>query len=275
MADDKPAETTEVVAEETKVEESPVDESQQEISEPTEQPETEAEAEEAEETPAEPEPEETPATPSRREQLRVQDLLKKYGPPSEAPSQETKPNFRDRVNADDDTYKIMEDTAEQYAAGRSDQILAQAETRTWRKFLALEDKQVRAAHPELDGSNKERFHPALADAINTKYLRMIGWKPGDPSRGIPETVAYPDISYADFVEAEMEFADELASVKAATTTRNIAQQAATTGLRPDGTSSKPLDLNKAPEKMTDEELEAAMNAALPERDARGRFLRKT
>ena len=69
----------------------------------------------------------------------------------------------------------------------------------------------------------------------------------------------------------MELADNMAGVKTQQATRNIAQQAAKTGLRPDGTSVKPLDLNKAPEDMTDEELRAATNATMP-RDSRGRFL---
>ena len=110
----------------------------------------------------------------------------------------------------------------------------------------------------------------MEKTLQEKYLRFVGYEPGDPAKGIGPTVQTPNISYAEFVEAEMEFADELASQKIAKTTQNIAKQAASTGLRPDGSSAKRLDLSKAPEEMTDEELSAAIGASLP-RDPRGRF----
>ena len=273
----EPSEMTDeelTAAVEPKTEEGPVDPPQKEEKkeEKTEElPQEEAPAEEPAQEEGE---EEAPEKPlSRREQLRVQDLLRKYGPPK-APSQEPTPDFRETVQTDDETYKLLEDTAQQYAQSRESQVLAQAETKIWRRFLATEDSQVRAKYPELDGANKEKFHPALADAINQRYLRFIGWQPGDPTRGIPETVHHPDASYAEFVEAEMEYINEAASLKAANTTKNIAQQAAMTGLRPDGSSARPMDLSKHPSQMTDDELEAAVVASMPERDARGRFIKK-
>lgn len=222
------------------------------------------------EAPAEPETlEEKP--PSRREQLRVQQLLKKYGPPPErVPKQVTRPDFRNKVDADEQVYKDLEDTAVQYGTSLVDSALNQANYQTWHRFLKMDDAQVRGKFGVLDPSNKEKFHPALADALNTRYLSFIGFDPGDASRGIPPTVQKPDVSYLDFVEAEMEFADEIAAHRVANSTQNIARQAANAGLRPDGSSAKPLNLNKAPEDMTDDELRAAAKASMP-RDSRGRF----
>ena len=69
-------------------------------------------------------------------------------------------------------------------------------------------------------------------------------------------VQNPNVRWKDFVESEFELADEIANTKVANSTRNIAQQAASTGLRPDGSQAKRLNLNKAPEQMSDEELDA-------------------
>lgn len=215
--------------------------------------------------------EEPPQQPSRREQLRVQDLLKKYGPPAnrQAPSQ-VAPDFRSRVNAEEDIYKELEETAIQYGDQRASQAISQAEYTTWKRFLQMEESGIRKQYDVLDPSNKEKYHPALEKALQEKYLRMVAYDAGDPNQGIPPSVGYPDISYTDFVESEMEFADELASIKVSTATQNIAKQAATTGLRPDGSAPKQRNLNKAPEDMTDDELQAAIKATMP-RDARGRF----
>jgi hypothetical protein len=164
----------------------------------------------------------------------------------------------------------MEDVAEQYASGRTQEVLTQVQTQNWRRFLSYEDREVRAKYPELDKNNTEKFHPALANAMSMRYLRMVGWTPGDPQRGIPESVKIPDISYTEFVDSEMEYINEAASLKAAASTNNTTRQVANTGLRPDGSSARAMDLGKAPQDMTNEELEAAINVTMP-RDVRGRF----
>lgn len=233
-----------------------------EESKPDETPKEEVKEEKPEEEPKEetPEVEEEVKPPSRREQLRVQDLLKKYGPPQERTSQ-PKPDFRNQVDADEEVYKTLEDTAQQFGQAQFNQGIAQAQTASWRTMLTMEDRQVRKDHPILNPQDKENFHPALADAMNTKYLRAIGYDPGDAQRGIPESVQNP-ISYYDFVEAEMEFADEIAAQRVQRTTENITKQAAQTGLRPDGSSARGMNLNKDPEDMTDQELNAKINQLL-------------
>lgn len=257
-------------------EESPADPPVEET--PKEEPkEDSAPAEEAPaETPAEPEPEETPA-PSRREQLRVQQLLKKYGPPpaeepapSQTPAPSTAPNFRELIDADDAVYDALDKTTAEAVeqarkAGETD-TLKVIKSVQWETLLQIDTPQVLSKYPALNPNDKEHFRPALADAMNRRYMAMVGFDPKT------RTVETPDIRYLDFVESEFELADEIASTQVANTTKNIAKQAANTGLRPDGSAAKGMDLSKHPEDMTNEELNAVINANMP-RDARGRFTR--
>lgn len=223
-------------------------------------------------------PEQEPQQPSRREQLRVQQLLDRYGPPGpqrqQAPSQQKKPDFRSRITADDQVYEDLEKLAEEYGEGQyqAGQSSAAQEVQysTWRRFLLMDENNIRSKYPELNPSNGDKYHKAVEQALQKDYLTFVGYNPGDPQKGISPTVANPDVSYAEYVEARMEFADEIASMKLQGTTQNIAQQAATTGLRPDGSAPKRMDLAKDPTQMSDEELKAAIGATLP-RDARGRF----
>lgn len=78
-----------------------------------------------------------------------------------------------------------------------------------------------------------------------------------------DTVKNPNIRYADYIEAQMELAEAIAGEKNQKTAQNIAKQAATTGLRPDGSKAKGMNLNQSPDQMTDEELAAAIAATLP------------
>lgn len=258
--------------EETPKEESPADPPAEETPKEETAPAEEAPAE----TPTESEPEETPA-PSRREQLRVQQLLKKYGPPpaeepapSQTPAPSSAPNFRELIDADDAVYDALDTTtqqaiAEARKAGETD-TLKVIKSVQWETLLQIDTPQVLSKHPALNPNDKEHFRPALADAMNRRYMAMVGFDPKT------RTVETPDIRYSDFVESEFELADEIASTQVANTTKNIAKQAANTGLRPDGSAAKGMDLSKHPEDMTNEELNAVIKANMP-RDARGRFTR--
>lgn len=236
------------VKEESQADESPVEDVEEE---------SEEESEEVAEPEVKEEPEEE-KPPSRREQLRVQDLLKKYGPPKDTPIQSKGPDFRDKVEANEEVYKTLQDTAQQFGQDQYNQGLERAKYFQWETLLNVDEPQVRAKYPQLDPSSED-YHPAIHNAMASKYARFVGYNPGDPEKGIPRSVQNSEIRYADFVEAEMEFADEIASQRVVRTTENIARQAAQTGLRPDGSSAKRLNLNKAPEDMTDEELDAVIS----------------
>lgn len=227
--------------------------------------ESETKTEEVPEAEAKVEPpeEEGPKAPSRREQLRVQDLLAKYGTPKEKQPQTKGPDFRTKVEADEDTYKTIEDTATEFGRNQYEQGLERAKYYQWETLLNVDEPQVRSKYPELDPHNKEKFHPALHKAMTGKYAAFVGYDAGDPEKGIARSVRNPEIRFLDFVESEMEFADELAAQRVERTTENIVKQAAQTGLRPDGSTSKKLNLNQAPQNMTLEELYASIGQTPP------------
>jgi hypothetical protein len=225
---------------------------------PTQEP--EAPAEEPESAPSG--EEEAAAPPSRREQLRIQQLLQKYGPPPERPTsqQPSQSNRQDALDysqaldADPETIQAFENDRQraaqaQYIQGQNEG-LQRAEFLNWNTSLKIEAPVIEKKYPMLD-KNSPDFHPAVADALNSWYLKMSGF---DAQRG---TVSNPDISYADFVESNMELVEEIAGNKNAQTVKNVARQAAATGLRPDGSSAKRMNLNQAPDKMTLDELYAA------------------
>lgn len=204
--------------------------------------------------------------PSRRETLRVQALLQKYGQPQDRPKAPSQPNALDystALDADPEVVKQLESDRQTVSDAAYLQGLKQSEVKEWKRDLKFEAPVVEEKFPFLNPRDTVNFNPAAADVMNQKYLRFIGYQPGDPERGVPESILYPDVSYREFVEGEMEFVDELASRKVAETTKNIAKQAATTGLRPDGSSAKRLNLNQAPSDMTDEELYAAIGQSKP------------
>lgn len=247
------------VAEDTKVEEVPVDPPVEPSKEepPKDEPLKEEEPETpAEEVPPDEEPEDTPAAPSRREQLRVEDLLRKYGPPKD--SSKPKPagkDYREMIDADDQVIKDLESDRQQSNQQSFDQGLERAQYYQWETLLRVDEPQVRSKFPALDPTSKE-YHPAIRRAMDAKYAALTGYDPGDPDKGVPSSVRNHSIRYLDMVESEMEFSEELASLKVEATTKNIAKQTAQTALRPDGSSAKKLDLNKKPEDMTLEELKA-------------------
>jgi len=247
---DEPQEIAEPTVDESPVEE--VEEASNEENTSEEQPQEEAPQEEV--------AKEDPVQPSRRETLRVQNLLKKYGPPQEkqAPSQNKKDALDyNTLDASPDVIEQLEQDRQAYSDRAYTQGIQQSELREWKRDLKYEAPAVEKAYSFLNPNDKANFNHAAADAMNQKYLRFIGYNPGDPSRGIQESVQHSDVSYKEFVDSEMEFVDELANRKIAASKKNIAKQAASTGIRPDGNSPKRMNLNKDPSEMTLEELYAA------------------
>lgn len=218
--------------------------------------EEEAEAPQEPETVAE-EAKEEPAPPSRRETLRIQNLLKKYGPPPErpAPSQQGL-NYQETLDADPEVIQQLEADRKNTGQAQYNEGLKRAEYLNWNTTLKIDAPNVERKYPVLDPSSPE-FHPAAADAINQWYLNMSGFD------NETKTVNNPDIGYADFVEGFMELVQETAGQKNAQTVKNVAKQAASTGLRPDGSAAKRMDLTKEPQKMSMEELYAAIGQKPP------------
>ena len=251
-------------------EESPPDEPQVEAPEaetteaPAEEETTEAPAEEAEpEKEQEEVKNEDPAPPSRREQLRIQDLLRKYGQPKDqAPSQPPEPknvlNYSQALDADPEVVQQLETDRSAYGQQQYNEGIKRAEYLDWKTSLKIDAPNVEKKYPVLDPSSAE-FHPAVADAVNQWYLGMSGHNANS------QTVNNPNIGYAEFVEGFMELVQETAGQKTAQSVKNIAKQTASTGLRPDGSSAKRMNLNQPPDKMSMEELYAAIGQKPPKK----------
>lgn len=252
MAKNEPAVVEEEVAEVT-------EETTPEVT-PETTPETTSETveneEETEETPEveEETPEEKP--PSRRESLRIQQLLSKIKQQHPAPSEPKALNYRESLNADDEVINQLENDRRNYGKSLYDEGLRQAQSMQFHTRLDIDAPKVEAKYPQLDKTS-DKFDPAVADAINTQYLYLTGYD------AKTDTAANPNIRYSDYVEATMELIERAAGRKVAQSSKNIAKQTAVTGLRPDGSSAKRLDLNKAPEDMSEEELKAVISQGLP------------
>lgn len=234
----------------------PEDESpQEEIPEPAVDEPEEPEIEEPEDTPEEPVEEEQPV--SRREQLRIQQLLHKYPDLQERAQPTPKSDFIENLDADPEVIQRLQQEQTRVAEESRNDGLRQAEYLNWNTSLKIDAPIVAQKYAILDKNNTEAFDPAVADALNSMYLQNVGFDPAT------RTVNNPNMSYVEFVEAHMELVDAIASQKNAVSVKNIARQTAATGLRPDGSSAKRLNLNQAPQDMSIEELYASIGQAPP------------
>lgn len=228
-----------------------------EIPEPQDPEALEPEEVEEPEVPEE-EPEEEEKPPSRREQLRIKDVLERRAQ-AQRPSPSPKASgidYREALDADPEVIKQLEDDRNSAVAAAMEQNRAELNTVRWENMLNIDAPQVESKYPILD-KNSPDFHPALADAINQMYLSATGF---DPDNG---TVSNANLRYRDYVESIFELGDEIGATRTADTRKNITKQASQTGLRPDGSQGKRLNLNKAPEAMTDAELDAIIAQAIP------------
>lgn len=253
------AEPTEAQPSEEEPTEEPEDQETQEEPE-EEQPEQGSEPQEEE--PKEEQPkEEEPKPPSRREQHRIQHILAKRAD-AQAPLQQQQENldYSKELDADPEVIERLNKDRQASQQQGYNQGFEQAKAIQFHTRLEVDAPKVEAKYDFLD-KNSANFDPVRADAINSLYLNQVGYDAGDPSRGRSESVANPNIRYAEFVEAQMEFAEALMADRQAQTVKNVTKQAAQTGLRPDGSAAKALNLNKQPGDMTDEELDMYLKKA--------------
>lgn len=210
---------------------------------------------------AEQQPEvESSEKPKRPENLRLQQVLSKLQTQNESPSeggQQSGLNYRDFINADDEIYQKLEEDRQNSTKSAYDEGIARAEAIEWKTNLRIDAPNVERKYPILD-KNSSEFYPAVADTLNTLYLQSSGY---DSKTG---TVKNPSVSYSDFVESHVELATVIAESLTRQNTENITKQAAQTGIRPDGSSTK-MNLDKAPEDMTNEELNAKIAQLMPKR----------
>lgn len=174
-------------------------------------------------------------------------------------------DYQKLIEAEPEVYNQLTKASQEYGQAQYESGLQQANSVRFHTRLEIDAPRVEGKYAQLNQESQD-FSPELATAVNKFYLGMVGYDPNT------DTVQNPNLRYSDFVDAIAELGEAMFSTKTTQTTQNIARQAANAGLRPDGSSAKtPLNLNKAPEDMSPEELKAAINASMP-RDGRGRFL---
>lgn len=260
MADDKnPSDMSDEELQEAVNPTPPAEPKEPESKEKVEEPEPKVEPEGQEEQGKEEEEEElSPRAAKRVENLKLRELINNLKPKEEAPAAPKKGDELDynSLDADEETRKALEADRQSYAQKRYDEGLAQSRAIQFHTRLEIDAPKIEAKYPQLDKSS-DKYDAGVSEAINSHYLHLVGF---DPTTG---NVATDRLRYFDFVEAQFELAGRLATEQISKSTKNIAQQAATTGLRPDGSSAKRLNLNQNPADMTTEELYAAIGQTPP------------
>ena len=216
--------------------------------------------EEVVEPPVEPPVEEEEEKPvSRRESLRIQDLLAKM---KEVKPEASRPvpdaiDYTQALDADPELIKKLQEDRDKTNNAFYQQGLEQSKSLQFHTRLEIDAPRAEAKYPQLDKTNEKEFNPVLANAINTMFLDQVGYN------SQTDTVRSPNIRYIDYVDSIFELADEIAGEKTASASKNIIKQAAQTGIRPGGSGTKKMNLNKAPSQMSDEELDAVIALAVP------------
>lgn len=214
-------------------------------------------------------PEEGQPQPSRREQLRVTQLLAKMREDQQTvtPASPTVPSApkapegsidydKDLEGADPETIRRIKEDRERTSQFAYQQGLEQTKSIRFHTRLEIDAPQIETKYPQLDKTS-DKFKPQLANAINQMYLSAVGYDPKS------DKVQNPDIRYKDYVESIFELGHEIGTEEARAATVEVKKQAAQTGLRPGAQQAKTLNLNKIPSQMSDEELDAIIAQAVP------------
>lgn len=203
---------------------------------------------------------------SRRESKRIQQLLDKFAQNDEArysPKPQQRPQQRRTSTGQiipEGEYDLSEinGMAQEYGEGMFQQGLSQAQAltnaNTFATRLEIDAPRINGKYEFLDKESDD-FNPGVAAFVNRMYLNTVGY---NPQTGV---VQNSDLRYGEFVEGFMEAMDLISAGKVADSNRNVADQAARTGIRPGGTR-KPAYQGSDPRKMTDEQLDAAIAASL-------------
>lgn len=138
-------------------------------------------------------------------------------------------DYRDTIDAPDEVYESLDQDRSNYGEQRYSEGLEQAKALEFKMNIKLDLPLVKEKLDKLD--------PADATALDREYLQLVGF---DPQTGY---VRNADVGYADFIEARIQQAERLAASMALKSQKNIAKQAAQTGIRPDGGAHKGLQIS--------------------------------
>lgn len=226
----------------------PEEETSEEVAEEQEQ-EGEESDDQAEEEPEE-EPKVSRRAEKRMEELKIRGLIANLKQQSQPQQEPQVPNYGEQLDADPEVLQQLQQSTQQYGEATYNQGVEQAKAIQFETRLEIDNPKVLSKYAQLNPDDPENFNPAVADAINTWYLNTVGY---DGNTGM---VQNPNLRYSDFVDGFMELVEASAGDKVQRSTKNIARQSAMTGLRPDGSSAKRLNLNQDPSQMSNEELKA-------------------
>lgn len=212
-----------------------------------------------EETPAEEEEVVEPPV-SRRESKRINKLLEKLSQYEQSkPVQQRRPVPTAQQIEDGDytteelNQRFQQGQQEAFSAGLS-QAQALTNANTFATRLDIDAPKVFAKYDYLDPES-DNFDPGRTDFINRMYLSTVGY---DQNTGVAMNL---NLRYDEFVEGIQEMIELSATSQRADSTKNVARQAAQTGVRPGGVAKTAYQGND-PRQMTDEQLDARIAAGL-------------
>lgn len=182
----------------------------------------------------------------KAEELKLNKILDRIQGIKSTPRQEHKSqpkDYREMIDAPDEVYETLNQDRESYGDQKYNEGLQVANAIEWKTNMRMDLPLVKEKLDNLD--------PADAEAIDREYLIFSGF---DPNTGF---INNPNIGYADFVEARIQQAERLASSMNLKSQKNIARQAAQTGVRPDGGAHKGLQISSPDDirSMTPEQFE--------------------
>ncbi len=212
------------------------------------------------EQPEEPAVEEEEPPVSHRESKRIAQLLEKMKARDEpAPAAQAPVDNRPIIPEGDYDLEDVNKMAREYSESAYKRGLSEAQAynnaNTFATRLELDTPKVAAKYKFLDQDSDE-FDPGRADFVNRLFLTSVGY---DDKTG---TVNNNNLRYHEFVEGMMEMVEITAAGKTAESAKNVAQQAAATGVRPSGTAPTAYQ-GLDPKKMTDAQLDAIIAQSLP------------
>jgi len=208
----------------------------------------------------------TPRQKKRLDQLKLDKVLERVRghEPKSRGSSEDGLDYEELFDADEATIKKLKEDRDSVADKNFQRGLDLAKNTRFFTQLDIDTPRVETKYSQLNKESDD-FNPALTATINRMYLAHVGYDPGDANKGVSESVVNPGIRYFEYVDGIFELASEMAGEKVTQSAKNISRQASNTGIRPDGSSAKGMDLSKAPQDMSDEELEAAIKASMPQK----------
>lgn len=107
----------------------------------------------------------------------------------------------------------------------------------WADRLEMDNERAQKAWDILDESS-DKFDSDFSAEMTQKYLNFIGYRATTDQQGntVDIKVDRPNIRWIDFVKAEKQNFERYVARQAETSVKNVAKQAANTGIRPSGQS---------------------------------------